>query len=194
MKIVLAGLADHALRPITVLALATGARRGELLALTWTDVDLDRGTIRIERSLEETKAGLRIKPTKTKRGRRSIRITSDAVVTLKTHLRQQRELRLQLGIGGQPTLLFSTLEGELLSPDKLSRDWLRIISARKLPRVSFHALCHTHASVLIHLGWDILKVSRRLGHDKPSTTLNVYGHLIKDTDDAAVAQMEGMLK
>jgi integrase len=195
IKIVLNGLADHPLHPIAVLALATGARRGELLALKWTDVDLDRGTVRIERSLEETKAGLRIKPPKTKRGRRSVRIASDAVAVLKAHLKQQRELRLRLeGQGGQPTLLFSTIDGDLLSPDNLSRDWRRIVTARKLPRVSFHALRHTHASVLISLGWDVLKVSRRLGHDKPSTTLNVYGHLIKDTDDAAVAQMEGMLK
>jgi integrase len=194
ITIVLNCLADHPLHPIAVLALATGARRGELLALKWADVDLDRGTIRIERSLEETKAGFRIKPPKTKRGRRSIRIASDAVTVLKAHLKQQRELRLQLGIGGQPTLLFSTLEGNLLSPDNLSRDWRRICTARKLPRCCFHALRHTHASMLISLGWDILKVSRRLGHDKPSTTLNVYGHLIKDTDDAAVAQMEGMLK
>ena len=66
-----AKLAGHTLLPIVELALATGARRGELLALQWTDVDLDRASLRIERSVEETRAGLRLKPPKTKRGRRN---------------------------------------------------------------------------------------------------------------------------
>jgi hypothetical protein len=55
-------------------------------------------------------------------------------------------------------------------------------------------LRHTHVSVLIATGTDILKISRRLGHDKPSTTLNVYGHLIKDRDDEMVKALEGLLK
>src|SRR5262245_29637907 len=69
---VLGGLAGHALHPIASLALASGMRRGELLALEWSDIDLDRGVLRVERSVEETKAGLRLKPPKTKRGRRNI--------------------------------------------------------------------------------------------------------------------------
>ena len=70
---VLAALADHPyLGPLATLAAATGARRGELLALEWKDISLDRGTLRIERSVEETSAGLRIKSPKTKRGRRNI--------------------------------------------------------------------------------------------------------------------------
>jgi integrase len=88
---------------------------------------------------------------------------------------------------------FSTVEGELLSPDNLSRDWGRISIARKLPRVSFHALRHTNASVLISKGVDILTISRRLGHSKPSVTLDVYGHLIEGTDVAAAKALTGVL-
>ena len=69
-----AKLAGHALLSVVELALATGMRRGELLGLQWGDVDLDAGTLRVERSVEETKAGLRLKPPKTKRGRRNIRL------------------------------------------------------------------------------------------------------------------------
>ena len=193
-KVILEGLVDSPLYPIVCLALATGMRRGELLALDWSDIDLDRGVVRIERSVEETRAGLRIKPPKTKRGRRNIGIAADAVTMLREHRKRQIELRLRLGQGGQPTLVFSTPEGYLLSPDNLTRDWIRMCKARKLPRYRFHALRHTHVSLLIASGMDILKISRRLGHDKPTTTLNVYGHLIKDRDDEAVKALEGLLK
>ena len=66
--------------------------------------------------------------------------------------------------------------------------------AKKLPRVSFHALRHTHASMLIHEGIDILTISRRLGHGKASVTLDTYGHLIEGADAAAASAIEGMLK
>ena len=117
------------------------------------------GSLRVERAVEETKAGLRTKPPKTKRGRRNIGIAPDAVAMLRNHRKFQMELRLQLGQGGQPTLVFSDIEGESLSPDNLSRDWRRICTSRKLPRCSFHALRHTHASRLIRSGVDILTVS-----------------------------------
>ena len=101
------------------------------------------------------------------------------------------ELRLALGQGGQPSLVFSTVEGEMLSPDNLSRDWRRACAARKLPRVSFHALRHTHASTLIRASVDILTVGRRLGHSRASTTLDKYGHLVEGADAAAAEAIEG---
>ena len=109
------------------------------------------------------------------------------------HLKWQRELRLALGQGGQPRLVFSTVEGNVLSPDNLSRDWGRMLKAKKLPRVSFHSLRHTHASMLIRAGVDILTVSRRLGHGKPSVTLDCYGHLVEGSDAAAAKAIEGLI-
>jgi integrase len=182
------GLRDHALYPIACLALATGMRRGELLGLQWGDVDLDRAVLRVERSVEETKAGLRMKEPKTKRSRRNIGVPQDAVTMLRNHKVAQLELRLRLGLGNiaPQTLVFSTIEGELLSPDNLSRDWIRVCKLRKLARYGFHALRHTHVSILIRQGMDILTISRRIGHSKPSVTLDVYGHLIEGADaDAA---------
>ncbi len=92
------------------------------------------------------------------------------------------------------TLVFSTADGGLLSPDNLSRDWRRVSASKTLPRVSFHALRHTHASVLIASCVDILTISRRLGHSKPSVTLDTYGHLIQGADAAAAKAIEGVLK
>jgi integrase len=193
---VLAKLDGHALFPIVSLALATGMRRGELLGLQWGDIDLDAATLRVERSVEETRAGLRVKPPKTARGRRNLSLPPEAVAMLRAHKVKLLELRLVLGLGTikPETWVFSTIEGRLLSPDNLSRDWRRICNARQLPRVSFHALTHTHASLLIKKGVDILTISRRLGHSKAAVTLDVYGHLIEGADAAAAKAIEGVLK
>jgi len=193
---VLAKLAGHALYPIVALALATGMRRGELLALQWGDVDLDASTLRVERSVEETRAGLRLKPPKTKRGRRNIALPTETVAMLRAHKVQQMELRLALGMGrpDATTPVFTDIEGRLIKPISVTHWWRRAVAANGLPRVSFHALRHTHVSTLINARVDILTISRRLGHSKASITLDVYGHLIGGSDKAAAAAMEGVLK
>ena len=189
-------LVNHPLSPIAAVALGTGARRGEILGLQWGDIDLDRSTLAIERSVEETEAGLRLKSPKTKRGRRSVSLAAETVTVLRAHKVAQLKLRLQLGMGNitPETLVFSNIDGGLLSPDNLSRDWRRALVKHRLPLVKFHALRHTHASILISKGVDILTISRRLGHSKASITLDVYGHLMKGGDAAAAAAIEGVLK
>jgi integrase len=193
---VLAKLEDHALYPIVALALATGMRRGELLALRWEDVDLDVSTLKVERSLEESNRGLRFKAPKTKHGRRAIPLPPTAVEVLRAHRLRQLELRVALGQGKpEPgALVFCTVEGAPLAPDDLSRDWWRLTLTRKLPRVSFHSLRHSHASALIAAGLDVLTISRRLGHGSPVVTLGVYGHMFRDTGRAAANAIEAVLK
>ena len=186
-------LKGHSLHPIVSLALATGLRHGELLALEWSDIDLERGVLRVERSLEQTKAGLRLKSPKTKRGRRNIGLPADTVAMLREHRKAQIELRLALGQGGQPVLVFSTIEGGHRKPNGISRGWRQTCKARKLPRVQFHALRHTHASTLIRAGVDVLTISRRLGHSSASMTLDVYGHLMEGADAAATKAIAGVL-
>ncbi len=188
---VLEALKDHWLLPIVSLALATGMRRGELLGLQWGDANLDTATLRIERSVEETKTGLRLKPPKTKRGRRTIALSEDAVAMLRAHKVQQLGLRLQLGMGkpDTTTLVFSTVEGGLLRPRNVTKAWSRVV-----PDHTFHSLRHTHASMLIHKGVDILTISRRLGHSKAAITLDIYGHLMPGADRAAADAIAGVLK
>jgi integrase len=136
---------------------------------------------------------LRVKPTKTRRGKRNIALSAEAVAMLREHRKEQLELRLALGQGGQPTLVFSTIEGDYLKPNSISRSWRQACKARKLPRVAFHSLRHCHASALIRAGVDILTISRRLGHSKAAMTLDVYGRLIEGSDAAAAKAIEGML-
>ncbi len=134
-RAVLESLQGHYLHPIAAVALGTGMRRGELLGLQWQDVDLEGATVRVERSLEETRAGLRLKSPKTKRGRRNIKLASDGVAVLRAHKIEQMQFRLQIRLGKiEPeTFVFSTIEGRALSPDNLSRDWRRVCAQRNCP-------------------------------------------------------------
>jgi integrase len=186
---------DHPLYPIAALAVATGMRRGEICGLKWGAVDLDAATVRVECSLEETGAGLRIKPPKTRYGHRAISLPKPVVETLREHLRRQLEQRLLLGFGrpGDEDWVFPLPDGSPYRPDKLSRDWGNVVRDRKLPRVMFHALRHSHASALIAAGVDIVTVSKRLGHGSPAITLGVYAHLFNRTDAAAAQAIENAL-
>ena len=87
------------LEPIVVLALTSGARRGEILALAWGAVDLQRGSMTIERSLEQTRAGLSFKAPKTRSGRRHVSLPVIAIEALKAHRIRQLEMRVRLGLG-----------------------------------------------------------------------------------------------
>jgi integrase len=189
---VLRKLEGRSVYPILVVALATGMRRGELLALRWGDVDLDGASLRVEQSLEQTKAGLSFKSPKTRHGRRSISLPPSAVTVLRDHWKAQQEQRLKLGMGKAPAdaLVFATWEGKPRSPNSLTKEWGEAIRATKLPRVTLHSLRHTHASHLIASGLDVLAISRRLGHGSPTITLGVYGHLFPNKDDRAADAIE----
>ena len=190
-------LQGHALSSIAAIGLATGMRRGELLAVRWSDCDLDKAAMRIERSLEETKeGGLRFKVPKTKRSRRTISLPPSAVTVLRERRRRQLEFRLALGLGRHDpgALVFCNPDGSPMSPDNLSRDWGRTCKTLGLPKVMFHALRHTHVSALIASGVDVVTISRRIGHSSPTVTLNTYGHLYKNTDAAAANAIEAALR
>jgi integrase len=182
------GLRGSVLYPIAVVALGTGLRRGELCALRWQDVDLDGGKLEVKQSLEQTKAGgLRFKDPKTKRGRRTVSLSPSVVACLREHRKQQLELRMQLGLGRPPAdaLVFTTTEQRQRHPDDLSKMFSAAMNKIGLPHVVLHSLRHTHASMLLKAGEDILTISRRLGHSSASITLNVYGHLMSSRDRAA---------
>jgi integrase len=183
----------RSLYPIAVVALGTGMRRGELCALRWGDVNLDAATLRVERSLEQTrKSGLRFKSPKSARGRRTISLSPTVVVELRKHWAAQQEQRLSLGLGGAAPdgLVFADWDGSPQQPDRLTDNFSNAMEASGLPHVTLHTLRHTHASQLIRLGVDILTVSRRLGHANATVTLNVYGHVISPEDKAAEITQE----
>lgn len=169
---------------VAVLGLATGMRRGEMCALRWGDVDLASGMIKVERSLEQSKlGGMRIKPPKTRAGRRTITIPAAVVEELRKHRLAMQEHRLAIGLGKltNDTTVLATAFGEMRSADSLSRDWCALKAG------TLHSLRHSHASQLISAGMDVVSVSRRLGHAKATVTLRTYAHLYAPKDDQAAA-------
>ena len=186
----LAKLEGERLRMPAIVALFTGMRLGEILALRWGNVDLEGKVVKVRESLEQTKAhGLRFKAPKSKAGRRDITLPDVAVDALREHRKAALELRMRLGAGklADDALLFCDIEGAPLSPNATSAAWADYAKRIGMPEVTFHALRHTHASQIIAAGVDIVTVSKRLGHAKPDITLRVYSHLFAKDDGKAAA-------
>jgi integrase len=171
-----------------LLALSTGMRRGEVLAVRWKNVDLERGTLRVMESLEQTKTGIRFKPPKTGR-HRVITLPAYAVEDLRRLKRQQAEELLALGVRPTgDTLLCARADGKPHQPLSLTYEFARFVGRVKdLPRVRFHDLRHTHATQLLVSGVHPKIASERLGHASVGITLDLYSH-VTDTmqSDAAL--------
>jgi integrase len=179
-----------------VVALFTGMRLGEILALREQRVNLESGVIEVREALEETQAhGIRFKAAKTKAGRRNITLPTFVVEALREHRRELLEIRMKLGIGKlkPEDLLFGNLEGRPLRPSTVSSDWGEVAERIGVPEITFHALRHTHASQLIANGVDIVTISKRLGHAKPNVTLAIYAHMFTTDDSKAAAAINAAL-
>jgi len=178
------------------IATATGARRGEICALRWSDIDLQRATVRIERSVAATKqAGVYIKTTKTDRFR-LVSLTDRAVRSL-TALQASAE---QTARGAARTmspddLVFArNVEAtEPWRPELVTRRWERLRKRAELEHVKLHGLRHFVATELLTAGVDLRTVSNRLGHARTSTTLDVYWAWVPAQDEAAAEHLDAVL-
>ncbi len=171
------------------LAAALGARRGELLALRWDDLNWDASTIRIERSLYQVKQKLGIKPTKN-RTARVISIPASLMEYLRIHKEQQDHNRALVGSAyrGDLNLIFANPAGEYLLPGSVTRAARRIAEKAGLSGLQpMHGLRHTHASILLHEGVPVASVAARLGHRDAFTTAKVYQHALPNTDQDVAA-------
>jgi integrase len=158
-----------------LLALATGMRRGEVLAVRWKSVDLERGTLRVVESLEQTKTSIRFKAPKNDR-HRVVTLPAYAVDDLRRLKRQQAEELLAVGVRQYgDTLLCSRSDGEPHQPLSLTYEFARFVKRMKdMPRVRFHDLRHSHATHLLASGVHPKVASERLGHASVGITLDLY--------------------
>ena len=166
-------------------AAATGARRGEVLALRWSDIN--GMTVLIDRSLCQTRDGLIFKDTKTEEPRK-VELPPSMLVCLDAHRLRQDEFRRQFGPDYRTDLdlIFAKPDGSPLMPNSISSTVSRLCRRLGLPKgASLHVLRHSHASLLLADGVDLATVSARLGHSSVRTTADIYSHAIRGKDHAA---------
>jgi integrase len=174
-----------------LIALATGMRRGEILALRWKNIDLDRGVTRIVESVEQTKASLRFKAPKTEKARAVI-LPSFVVEELCRLKRQQAEELLALGVrqSGE-TLACGRPDGDPMPPRSLTHEFAKVAGrVNDVPRVRFHDLRHSHATQLLSAGVHPKVAQERLGHSSISTTLDLYSHVSETMQEDAAAKLD----
>ena len=161
------------------LALATGMRRGEILALRWADVDMERAVLKVCRSVEQTHDGLSFKAPKTAKGRRQVALSKDTVESLRAHKKKQAEARLLLGPGyDNGDLVVARTDGRCLKPDSFTVAFKKFARGFGMPSLRFHDLRHTHATLLLRQGIHPKIVSERLGHATIAITLDTYSHVL----------------
>lgn len=191
-----------------LIAIATGLRRGEILALRWKNVDFDRSMLRVVESLEQTKRrmdprlvngeqrmGIRFKPPKNNKPR-TVTIPSFAIEELRQLKRRQAEELLAQGTrqSGE-TLVCGRGDGEPKSPLALSQEFARLVARMKdIPRVRFHDLRHSHATQLLRSGVHAKVMSERLGHSSVAITLDLYSHVDDPMESDAAARLDAAFR
>lgn len=185
VRTLLANLADDPLGPLYIVAISTGMRQGELLGLQWSDIDLERGTTTVRRALQRVDGKLRTVETKTDRSRRDVPLTALAVDAL----RELRRRPVQSAAG----YVFTSSTGAPLDGTNVTKRLQSRLAAAGLPRVTFHALRHTTASLLLAKGVHPRVVMELLGHSQISLTMNTYSHVIPSLERDAAEQMNALM-
>ena len=165
------------------LELATGLRRGELLGLKWEDIDLQKGDLRVKRQVSRINGEVMEAPLKTKNAYRTLPLAEDTIDVLK----EQREK-----VGSSPWV-FPSPNGGPISPDSVLHMLHRVLKRAGLPRVRFHDLRHTFATLALQNGVDIKTVSGMLGHFSAGFTLDTYAHVTGAAQRQAAGKMAAVL-
>ncbi len=176
------------------LAIVTGCRRGELVALKWDCIDFETETLTVKQSNYKLKGEeIKTKGTKTAKSKREISLPPYLIDMLKTYRREQTIERFRLGDqwhdGGW---IFTQYNGEPMHPQTPTRQFDKFLKRHNIPHRKFHALRHTSATLLLLAGTNIKSVSGRLGHTQLSTT-NRYVHALREADEAAAMVFEDIV-
>ncbi|MBF0778327.1 tyrosine-type recombinase/integrase [Streptococcus cuniculi] len=167
--------------------LATGCRFGELVALEWSDIDLETGTISITKNYNRIVK--HIGSPKSKAGVRTISIDKKTALLLKQYQNRQRLIFLEVG-ERSPSVVFATPTKEYQNMGTRQEALDRRCKESGIPRFTFHAFRHTHASLLLNAGISYKELQYRLGHANITMTLDIYSHLSKDKETEAVSYFE----
>lgn len=186
----------HRLYALFLLAWGSGARRGEILALRWQDVDLDKGTISIKRNLVRTKAdGLVFTEPKTALSRRTIPLPDTVRRELRAHRARQNEEKLLLGSAyDDQGLVFATPVGGPIDPDNVGRTFDLLLKKAGIPHCRLHDLRHAFATRLLELGEHPKVVQEMLGHSTITLTLDTYSYVSPGLMERAAERLNDTLE
>jgi len=174
------------------IAVLGGLRLGEIVGLIWDDIDFDTGYLTISKSAQYTKElGSFKKSPKNETSNRVIKLPQIAINKLKGLYDEQMAERLLWGdLWVNSNNIMIKKDGSVMfhkTPSTWFNEWIK---KTDLPKVTFHQLRHTNASILLAQGVDPVALSKRLGHSRPSTTTDIYGHKIKRVDERAAAVLD----
>ena len=181
--------------PLFYLALFSGMRRSELLAVRWSDVDLLLCQVSVNRTLHQLhNREIIIRQPKTDKGRRLIALSPSTVTVLREYRAQQEQLRQSLGITllGDD-LVFCQYDGKPLLPDSVTHAWHKLASRIGLKGIRLHDARHTHASLMLKQGIHPKIVQERLGHASIQITLDTYSHVVPGLQQAAANHFDEVL-
>ncbi len=178
-----------------VLAVTTGMRQGELLALKWDCVDLDAATLEVRATVKRVRDKFIFTQPKTERSRRKVALTNLAVEALRRHWVKQLAERDTLGPAWHnENLVFPNRIGKVMDRIGLvRRDYLPLLGIASLPQIRFHDLRHTAATMLLRQGIHPKVVSEMLGHSQIAITLDTYSHVLPDMQREATVALDRLL-
>ena len=160
------------------MAIATGMRRGEILALRWSDFDADLATAYVRRSLQNSGEGMSFEEPKTRRSRRAVALPDFLRPYLERQRQAQAARKQRCASWTDLNLVMDRGDGRPLNPDTLSAGWAKFLLKAGLPHVRFHDLRHAHATLMLLQGVHPKVVSERLGHASVGITLDTYSHVL----------------
>lgn len=178
-----------------LLLLSSGMRRGEVLGLRWSDVDLDAGRLAVTQTLITVNYEIIFSTPKTARGRRSVSLDKGTVAALRAHKKAQLEERMAIGPSrySDRDLVFCRVDGEPMHPDLFSQTFDRAVARLEVPRIRLHDCRHTYATIALKAGVHPKVVSERLGHATVAFTLDRYSHSVPGMQEDAAEKVAGLI-
>jgi len=192
VRVLLDAAAMDSLEALYVLAVTTGMRQGELLGLRWADIDVEHETLHVRQALHRTNANYEFGGPKSAKSRRMIALTKTAGGALRRHKVRQAEQRLKVGADWMDMDLVFTNEigGPIDAGNLRRRSYWPLLERAKLPRIRFHDLRHTAATLMLGRGVHPKVVSEMLGHSQIAITLDLYSHVTPTMQRGAAEEME----
>jgi integrase len=183
------------LEALLTLAIATGMREGELLALRWSDVSFEKMFLQVCRTVRRIPGHGHVESEpKTQKSRRKITLTPHLVEVLKEHRVRQEEARRAAGfVWKEQNLVFCNRRGNFIEPSELFRSFQKLLKEAGLPRMRFHDLRHSAASILLVMGVHPKVVQELLGHSNIAMTLNIYSHVLPSLQQEAMERLSDLL-